>query len=143
MKIVTYKNQKTFNVAIMKYKNNSMYVQKQIDRVLKFCWKFARVYIDDVVIFFKTLNDYLKDLRSIFSLLSANNIFINFVKIFIDYSSAKSLNQHVNSFDLFINREKMKIISEFVFFFKILTILKHIWVSQTDSAITLKIMQSN
>ena len=115
MTIVTHRDQEIFNVAVMRYKNNSVYVQRQIDRMLKLCRKFARVYIDDVVIFFKTLNEHLSHLRSIFDLLTANNISINSVKTFIDYSSVNLLEQHVNSFDLSINKDKIKIISEFIF----------------------------
>ena len=115
MTIVIHRNQEIFNVAVMKYKNSFVYVQRQIDRMLKFCRKFVRVYIDDVVIFFKILNEHLFHLRSIFDLLTINNIFINSVKTFIDYSSVNLLEQHVNSFDLSINKDKIKIISEFIF----------------------------
>ena len=50
MTIVNHRDQKIFNVAIMKYKNSSIYVQRQIDRILRFCRIFVRTYIDDVVV---------------------------------------------------------------------------------------------
>ena len=115
MTVVTHRGQETFNVAVMKYKNSFVYVQRQIDRVLRFCRKFARVYIDDVVIFFKILNEHLTHLRSIFSFMSTNNISINSVKAFIDYSFVNLLRQHVNSLNLFIDKDKIKIIFEFIF----------------------------
>ena len=115
MTIVIHRDQKIFNVAIMRYKNSSVYVQRQIDRILKFCRIFARAYIDDVVIFSKTLNEHLSNLRSIFDLLKRNNIFINSVKTFLKYSFVNLLSQHVNSLDLSTNKKKIKTISNFVF----------------------------
>ena len=50
--VVSHREQKTFKVIVMSYKNFSVYVQRQIDRILK-SFKFVRVYVNDIVIFFK------------------------------------------------------------------------------------------
>ena len=47
--------------------------------------------------------------------MSTNNISINFVKAFIDYLFVNLLRQHVNSLDLFIDKDKIKIIFELIF----------------------------
>ena len=51
--VVTHREQKTFNVAVMSYRNSSFYVQRQIDRMLR-SYDFARTYIDDIVVYFKS-----------------------------------------------------------------------------------------
>ena len=49
---MNHRDQENFNVAIMKYKNSSTYVQRQIDRLLREQKKYVRVYVNDIVIFF-------------------------------------------------------------------------------------------
>ena len=121
--MIIHRNQETFNVVVMNYRNSSIYVQRQIDRILRLCRIFARVYIDDVVVFSKFLNDHILHLKSIFELMFRNNIFINSVKAFIEYSSINLLRQHVNSLSLSIDEKKIKAIAQFIFS-KTLTDLK-------------------
>ena len=122
--VVTYKKQKSFNVIVMKYKNFSTYVQKQIDRLLKRFWRFARIYVDDIIIFFKTFEKHKQYLRFVFVMFQINNIFIKSNKIFLKYLFVALLSQKMNFFDLSINVEKFKIIVK-IRFFKILRFLKH------------------
>ena len=121
--MITHKNQEFFNVAIMKYKNFSAYVQRQINRLLRRFRRFARIYVNDIVIFSKTIEKHVVYLRSIFDMLQHNNIFIKFNKVFLNYSFVILLNQKMNSFDLFINVEKLKAIIK-IQFFKTFRLLK-------------------
>jgi len=50
----------------MNAKNLSSYVQRKIDNILRSYREFARVYINDIVIFSKTLNDHIDYLYLIF-----------------------------------------------------------------------------
>ena len=113
--MIIHRDQKTFNVVVMSYRNSFVYVQRQIDRILRFCRIFARVYIDDVVVFSKFLNDHILHLKNIFELMFRNNIFINSVKAFIEYSSVNLLKQHVNSLSLSTDEKKIKTIAQFIF----------------------------
>ena len=106
--IVIHREQKIFNVAIISFRNSSTYVQKQINRILRFNQTFAKIYIDDIVIFSKTLNDYLMHLRDVFEIFKINNILIKSFKSFIEYSSITLLKKHVNSFDLITDEQKFK-----------------------------------
>ena len=38
----------------MNFKNSSTYIQKQIDKLLHLHRKYVKVYVDDIIIFFKT-----------------------------------------------------------------------------------------
>ena len=54
-------------------------------------------------------------MKQIFSVFKDNNIFVNFKKIHIDYSSVDLLKQHVNSLNLVIDEQKLKIIAQLIF----------------------------
>lgn len=98
----------------MNYRNSSVYVQRQIDRVLR-SFAFARVYVNNIVIFSESFEKHIEHLRKIFQTLTTNNISINSKKAFLEYSSINFLNQHVTSLDLFTNEEKLQIIFNFTF----------------------------
>ena len=84
--IVIHRNQKSFNVAMMNYKNSSIYVQRQINRLFRRFRQFFKIYVDDIIIFFKTTTKHAAHLRSMFDMLRDNNIFIKFNKTFLKYS---------------------------------------------------------
>ena len=108
--VISYRKQKSFNITIIKYKNSLTYVQRQIDHVLRKHKKYFRVYVNDIIIFFKTLKKYLRHLTEVFDTLNANNIFIKSIKVFIKYSTVNLLNQKINSFDLATAENKFKTI---------------------------------
>ena len=66
--MISYKNNEQFNVIIMNFRNNFAYVQRQIDIILRQYRVFVRVYIDDIVVFNKTLKKHLKHLTKMFKL---------------------------------------------------------------------------
>ena len=61
------------------------------------------------------MKQHLALLRKIFDILRANNISIKFTKSFIEYSSISFLEQHVNSFELVTNDQKLKAIAKLTF----------------------------
>ena len=118
-----HKKQKFFNVVVIKYKNNLTYIQKQINRLLKRFRRFVRVYVNDIIIFFKTTKKHVQHLRFVFVILQHNNISIKFNKTFLDYFFVVLLKQKINFFDLFINVKKLKTIAK-IQFFKTFRLLK-------------------
>ena len=85
--------------------------------------RFARAYVNDIVIFSKTIEEHAQYLRFIFVILQHNNIFIKFSKVFLSYSSVALLKQKINFFNFFINVEKLKAITK-IQFLKTLRLLK-------------------
>ena len=112
--IVSHREQETFNVAVMSYRNSSVYVQRQIDRILR-SYDFVRAYVNDIVIFSDNLNDHIKHLRAIFQILKTNNISVNLKKAFLKYFSVTLLKQHVIFFDLSTDEFKLRIIANLKF----------------------------
>ena len=121
--VMIHKKQNFFNVVVMNYKNSSIYVQKQINQLLKWFRWFVQVYVNDIIIFFKTTKKHVVHFRFVFDMLQTNNIFIKFNKTFLNYFNMTLLNQKMNFFDLFINVKKLKIIIK-IQFFKILRSLE-------------------
>ena len=113
--VITYRKQEIFHAVTMKYRNSFSYLQRQIDRVLRFYKEFTKTYINDTTIFSKFFDEYFNYLRQIFDVFVHNNIFVNLKKIYIDYSTVNLLSQHVNSFDFITDKEKLKVIAKFVF----------------------------
>ena len=113
--VVTHRDQKFFNVIVMNYKNSSTYVQRQIDRLLRKFRRFARTYVDDIVIYFRIVEKHAQHLRFVFDMLRQNNIFIKFSKTFLDYLFVRLLDQKIDSFELSINEKKLKAIAKLSF----------------------------
>ena len=108
--VISHRDQKFFNVAIMSYKNSSTYVQRQIDRVLREHRRYVKVYVDDVVIFSRTLQEHMTHLRAIFIILNVNNITIKIIKVFVDYLTMQLFDQKVDFFELVTVEDKLKTI---------------------------------
>jgi hypothetical protein len=113
--IISHKEQKQFNVCVMKYKNFLFYVQLQTNLMLKNLRNFVRAYMNDIIIFFKTLNDHLLHLRKIFQRLWHYNVVLNSKKVFLNYSFIMLLKQIIDVFDLIIAEEKLATIINLTF----------------------------
>ena len=102
-------------MTIMKFKNFLSYVQRQIENLLYFHRQYIRTYVDDIVIFSKTLNEHLAHLRIIFALLNVKDVTLSVKKNFIDYSTITLLNQRINAFEFSAIIEKINVIKRFIF----------------------------
>ena len=114
--VIFHRGQEQFNVAMMSFKKSSVYVQRQIDTILRDHRDYSRVFIDDIVVYSKTLDDHIQHLHTIFSLLQSLNISLNSFKSFLNYSSMQLLEQKVNAFDLTTATEKIETIVKLEFF---------------------------
>ena len=99
----------------MKYRNSSIYVQRQIDFIFRKYRHFVRVYVDDIVMFFNSLKKHLRHLNQIFVLFKRMNIAFKFFKIFLNYFTISLLSQRVNNLNLIIVTNKLKIIFNLIF----------------------------
>ena len=93
----------------MKYKNFSLYVQQQIDRILQFFHHFVCAYVDDIMIFSKNLEEHQYHLNQIFSLLNYMRIILNSAKSYLDYLSIILLRQRVDAFELTTSEKKLNV----------------------------------
>jgi hypothetical protein len=113
--LISHREQEQFNVCVMNYKNSSSYVQRQTNLMLKNLRDFVKAYMNDIIIFFKTLNDHFLHLREIFQRLWHYNVVLNLKKIFLKYSFIILLNQIVDVLKLTIAEEKLVAIVNLIF----------------------------
>src|SRR6266480_4733367 len=101
-----------------------------IDKILQSYKNFAQSYIDDLIIFSKTLKNHKKHLSIIFSLFNKFEISLNKIKTYFRYSFIIFLDQQVNRFSMIISEKQIMIIQKL----KILKILKdfEIYLNLTD-----------
>ena len=109
---------------IIKCINSIIYVQRQIDNILRFMKIFIKIYINNVVIKTKFLIKHFFNLRSLFQLFVKHNISISLIKIFFDYSNVNLLERRVNFIKKFIIEDKLKVI-KIIKYLTILRSLKH------------------
>ena len=108
--IVFHRDNEQWNVTLMNFRNNSMYVQRQIDWLLRKYREFVRTYMNDIVIFNKTFDEHLFHLNIIFQLFKRMNIVIKSIKTYLNYFSIVLLNQKMNSLNFITIEKKLKII---------------------------------
>jgi hypothetical protein len=124
--VIFHREQKQFNVCVMNYKNFSIYVQRQTNLMLKDLRSFVRVYMNDIIVFSKTLNDHLRHLRSVFQRLWHYNVALNSKKTFLEYSSIVLLEQIMNALELTTVDEKLAAIINLAFSFTLKKLEKYL-----------------
>lgn len=72
----------------MGFQNSLACVQRRIGTILRAEIPFARAYIDDIVIFSRTFEEHIENLKSVFQKLKLFKIFLNARKCFLCYPSA-------------------------------------------------------
>jgi hypothetical protein len=103
-------------ISSMNLNNTSRFFQHRMKRILKkYLWKFVLVYIDDIIIFFSTLENHLKHLNEILILLKKSDVILFLSKSHFDYSSIKILKHHVNRLKISIMKKKIEVIKNLKF----------------------------
>ena len=113
--IVSHRDNEQWNVTFMNFRNNSTYVQRQTDRLLRKYREFVRTYMNDIVIFNKTLDEHLFHLNIIFQLFKRMNIVIKSIKTYLNYFSIALLNQKMNNLNFITIEKKLKVIFKLQF----------------------------
>ena len=95
--VISHRNQKQFNVIVINFKNSFVYVQRQTNLLFKNMRKFARTFIDDIIIFSRIRKKHLKHLKTVFERLFFYDVIFSSAKIFLDFSSLILLNQIIDA----------------------------------------------
>src|SRR5204862_4751051 len=91
--IVSHHDLKTVSIALMSYQESLSYAQHMMNMILHSHKFFVCCYIDDIVIFSKTLEDHLQHLNMIFNLFNKLEITLKEIKTHLDYLSIILLDQ--------------------------------------------------
>ena len=113
-------------MTIMKFKNNSIYVQRKIDEILRIYHVFAKTYVDDIVVFNRILKKHINYLRQIFQLLNSYDIRFSSKKLFLNYSIVVLFDQKIDVFDFIIVVDKLTTIVNLKFLYTLKNLKKYL-----------------
>ena len=113
--IVSHRGQEESTVALIGYKGSPPYVQRQTDTMLRPLRAFARVFVDDIIIFSHTLEEHVQHLGQLFTLLRSKNVSLAPTKSYLGYPSVLLLGQRVDSLGITTAEEKIRAITALKF----------------------------
>ena len=85
--------------------------------MLRFYKNFAKIYINDILIYFASLKKYLIYFRTLFELFRIKRINFVVFKIFLIYLLVILLKQKIDNFEMFTTTKKIVVITLFRFLF--------------------------
>src|SRR5436190_9226055 len=98
--IVSHCDLKIVSIALINYQEFLSYTQCMMNMILCSYKFFVCCYIDDIVIFSKTLENHLQHLNMIFNLFNRLKITFKKVKTYLNYLFIILLNQQIYDFDM-------------------------------------------
>ena len=113
--IISHRDQKVFKITVIEFQNSSFYVQQIINQIFQSHYKYVKAYIDNIVIFFKSLLKYINYLNAVLSIFERLDIILKLIKFFFDYLSVQLLEQKIDALNLTIFINKLWAISELEF----------------------------
>ena len=109
--IVSHRGQEESGVALMGYKGSPPYVQRQTDALLRPLRAFVRAFVDDIIIYSRTLAEHESHLRQLFQLLRERRASLAPTKSFLGFPSVVLLGQRVDSLGMSTAEDKIKAIT--------------------------------
>lgn len=100
---------------LIEFKNILVYIQQQKDLILQDIKDFARIYINNIIITNRTLEDHIIHIDCIFNRFVEYNITIKNSKCFINYPSTIVLNQRINIYNLSTIKNRFAALSKIAF----------------------------
>lgn len=113
--IVSHRGQEESSVALMGYKGSPPYVQRQTDTILRPLRDFVRAFVDDIIIFSRTLAEHVSHLRQLFQLLRERRASLAPSKSFLGFPSVTLLGQRVDSLGMSTSEDKVRAITALQF----------------------------
>ena len=113
--IVNYYDFEIISIIFMSYQKSSLYAQHMMNMIFRFHKFFICCYINDIIIFLKTLKNHLKHLNIVFNLFDKMRITFKEVKTHLNYSSIILLNQQVDDFDMISSKKQIAVLQDLLF----------------------------
>ena len=86
-----------------------------MNMIFRFHKFFVCCYIDDIIIFLKTLKNHFKHLNTVFNLFDELKITLKKIKTYLNYSSIILLNQQVDDFDMTFLKKQIAALQDLLF----------------------------
>ena len=114
--ITSHRDQEWLTVFIMRLINTLKFFQHRMKELFDFYfWQFVLVYIDDVIIYSQILNQHVKHLNQMLTILENSEMILTLFKCHFAYFSIKVLNHHVSRLRLSTMKKKIETIRKMKF----------------------------
>ena len=113
--IVSHRGTERYKVAMMGFKNSPPHAQRYMDHLTREMKDFLQVYINNFIIFSRTLTEHREHLKQLWQLCLDNNILLKPAKCFLGYPSITLLGQKVSAFGLAIPEDRLAAITRIPF----------------------------
>ncbi|KAF2963381.1 hypothetical protein GQX73_g10196 [Xylaria multiplex] len=111
--VTAHRGHEQFTVATMGLKTSPSFFQHRMERLFEgYLWKFVLVYIDDVIIFSKNIDEHLEHLDVVFSILAASGCTMSLEKCHFAQHGLEALGVHVSRLGLATTEEKVAAIRQ-------------------------------
>ncbi len=98
----------------MNHRNTNAYVPREMKNIFReYSW--VKTYINDVIVFSKTLKKHLEHFTQLFALFEKLNITLKTKKTYFDYLNISLLKQKIDNLDLITTENKLKTIVKLSF----------------------------
>ena len=114
--VTAHRGHEMFTVSTMGLANSPGFFQHRMEKLFEsYLWEFVLVYIDDIIIFSRSLEDHLTHLDHALSLLENAGVTLSISKCHFAYPSIQALGHHVSRLGLSTVKEKTEAIRAMVF----------------------------
>ena len=104
--VVNHCESEQFNITVIRFKGFPMYIQQ----------KYTKIYVNNIIIYLKIFKNHIVYFIAVFTAFQEQKITFKFTKYFIIYLKTSLLNNKINNFETFINKNCIEIISVLEFF---------------------------
>lgn len=114
--VTPHRGQEYMTVSSMGLANTPGFFQHRMEDLLsRFLWNFTLVYIDDVIIYSRSLSEHLQHLDSVLGTLEQSGVTLSASKCHFAYPDIKLLGHHVSRLGISTAQDKVEAIREMKF----------------------------
>jgi Reverse transcriptase (RNA-dependent DNA polymerase) len=111
--VTAHRGQERLTVSTMGLATSPAFFQHRMESLLaKYLWKTVLVYIDDIIVYSRTLEGHLTDLSETLRVLHASGITLSLKKCHFGYRSIEALGHRVGRLGLATHEDKIEAISK-------------------------------
>ena len=101
----------------MRLINSSKFFQNWMKKLLhKYLWSFVLIYINNIVIYSRIIENHLIHLDQILQVLENSEVSLSLTKCHFVYQSVKLLEHHVSQLEISTAEDKIEVIKKMLFF---------------------------
>lgn len=114
--VTPHRGHEQLTVATMGLANSPGFFQNRMEALLsRFLWKFALVYIDDIIIYSRSVEEHLHHLDEVLTLLEGAGISLSLKKCHFGYQSIRMLGHRISRLGVATSADKVDIIRRMAF----------------------------